>query len=355
MTAIAARLQTWNRSLDDQIDGRALALLRIAIGPIVLLHLRPFLTAGRDGIIYSDRFTVPFWSWYPELPRAAYMALLWSVAVAALVLSAGLFTRVAAWVTVGGVAYNVFLSQTHFRHNRAFLIILLVGLAVLPSGRRLSLDSMLARRRGVPLDPRGGSRLALTVLRLEIATVYLASGFSKLIDSDWWGGTVTRLRIERYRPRLAEVGFPDWLVDLLADPGFQTAAAKVLVLTELFIGLGLLASRTRKAAVWVAIPFHVAIQLSAAVQVFSVAALAALVVWIDRPQNDRIVHANRGWAIPIKLLDWTGRFEVVPTTGQLAVDDGVTRREGARAKQFILSRLPLTFWFAAPVQLIRRS
>ena len=357
MTAMMTRLRTWNRTLDDPVDVRALAVLRIAIGPIVLLHLRPFLSAARDGIIYSDRFTLPFWDWYPALPRIAYVALLWLIVVAALLLSVGLFSRTMAWLTAGGIAYNVFLSQIHFRHNRAFLIILLIGLAVLHSGRTMSLDAVLARRKGAPLDSRGGSRLALTVLRMEIAAVYLASGFSKLIDPDWWGGTVTRLRIERYRPRLSEIGIPDAIVDVLANPGFQSAAAKVLVLTELFIGLGLIVSRTRKAAIWVAIPFHISIQFTAAVQVFSVAALAALFVWVDRPGHQRVVRVREKWIAPIRILDWTGRFQLVPSTSPLTVDGagaGPTRA-GPTARWFVLSRLPLTFWLAAPIQLLRRK
>jgi len=192
------------------------------------------------------------------------------------------------------------------------------------------------------------------VLRLEIAAVYLASGFSKLIDSDWFGGTVTRLRIERYRPRLLDLGIPDGIVDLLADPGFQSVAAKLLVLIELFIGLGLLVRRTRLAAVWVAIPFHLSIQFSAAVQVFSFAALAALVVWVDHPAKTRLVTAEERWTIPIRLLDWTGRFEVVPSAGSLTVETGDQRLQGRQASWLVLSRLPLTFWFAAPIQLFRR-
>ena len=352
-----ARLRAWNASLDDPIDLRALAVLRIAMGPIVLIHLRPFLESALDGIIYSDRFTLPFWDWYPEPSRPAYLVLLAVTAAAAVLLSLGLFTRAAAWFTAAGVTYNVFLSQTHFHHNRAFLIILLVGLAVLPAGRTTSLDAWWARRRGVPLPNKGGTRLALTVLRFEIAVVYLASGFNKLIDPDWWGGTVTRLRVEGHRPRLSEVGLPEGVIDLLADPGFQSMAAKLIVLTELFIGLGLLLRRTRKAAIWVAIPFHVAIQFTAAVQVFSFAALAALVVWIDRPARSRTLHVpeRSRWAPAIGVLDWTGRFSVEIGEGPMTVTDGSRTLSGHKARRFVLSRLPATFWFAAPLQLLRRS
>ncbi|MFA9563586.1 MAG: HTTM domain-containing protein [Acidimicrobiales bacterium] len=353
MTTVAARLRAWNEGLDDPVDVRSLAVLRLAIGPIVLLHLSPFIGDALDGVIYSDHFTLPYWSWYPELPHGAYVALLWATATAAVLLSAGLWTRVVAWLTVGGVAYNLFLSQTHFHHNRAFLLILLVGLAVLPSGRTVSLDARRARRRGAPLSPVGGTRLALTVLRFGIALVYFASGFSKLVDPDWWGGTVTRLRVERYEYRLVDAGVPDGLIDLLSDPGFQAIGAKVVVLTELFIGIGLLVPRLRMAAVWFAIPFHVSIQLTAVVQTFSVAALAALVVWADRPSRDRLIEVGQGWHGVLRGLDWTGRFRLVDSSDGLVVEDGERRREGRGAGWFVASRLPLTFWLAAPVLLAR--
>ncbi len=355
MSDVLARLRFWNERLDDPVDVRSLAVLRLAIGPLVLLHLRPFLTDALDGVVYSDSFTLPYWSWYPELPEGVYVAVLWGTALTALLLSIGLWTRLVAWLTVAGVAYNLFLSQTHFHHNRAFLLILLVGLAVLPTGRTVSVDALRARRRGAALSPLGASRLALTVLRFSIALVYFASGFSKLIDPDWWGGTVTRLRIERYEDRVADAGVPDALIELLLDPGFQELAAKAIILTELFIAIGLLVPRLRKAAVWVAIPFHVSIELTASVQVFSAAALAALVVWTDRPSHDRIVRIGGGWDAVIRGLDWTGRFRIIHTAGPPMVEDRERRREGRDAGWFVAGRLPLTFWFAAPVLLFRSS
>ncbi len=282
------------------------------------------------------------------------MGLLFIVAGAAVAMAAGWRTRWTTWITAGGVTYNVFLSQTHFHHNRAFLIILLVGVAVLPAGNTASVDAVRARRSGRPLSPTGGSRLVLTVLRLEVATVYAASGVSKLLDTDWWGGTVTRLRVERYRGRLSDVGLPDSIIDLLADPAFQAVAAKLIVLTELLIAVGLLVRRTRRSAIWVAVGFHGAIQFTAAVQVFSIAALAALVIWSERPARDRTVHGSGAWLGLIRALDWTGRFGREPASGPLRVTDDGRTLEGRLAALEVLGLLPLTFWFAAPLRLVLR-
>src|SRR5215208_4728310 len=104
------------------VSMRALALLRVAAGPVVLLHLRPFLSDALDGRIYRDAFYEPYTAWYPEVPRAIYVGLLLLAAVAAVAMSLGLLTRVATATTFVIVAYNLFLSTTHFHNNRAYLV-----------------------------------------------------------------------------------------------------------------------------------------------------------------------------------------------------------------------------------------
>ncbi len=106
---------------------RALALLRVLVGPVVLLHLRPFVADAADGRIYRDTFHEPYAAWYPELPRDLYVALLWVGVAAAVAMTVGFATRVATATTAGVVVYNLFLSTTHVHNNRAYLAIVLVG------------------------------------------------------------------------------------------------------------------------------------------------------------------------------------------------------------------------------------
>ena len=117
--------------------------------------------------------------------------------------------------------------------------------------------------------------------------MYGASGMSKLLDPDWFGGTVTWHRVVLQRRDLAASPLPDWAVTVLADRPFHTYAAKIIVLTELFIAAGLCWRATRYAAVWVAVAFHLAIQVSARVEVFSYLAIAALVIWSVPSTRDR--------------------------------------------------------------------
>jgi len=357
----ATALGRLDELLGRRVSMRALALLRIMAGPIALAHLWPFVADARAGVIYRDAFYEPYAAWYPELPRPLYVGLLALGVVAAVAMSLGLLTRVATAATFGVVTYNLFLSTTHFHSNRAYLVIVLAALAVAPCGRELSVDAWLRARRGWPaLDPRSPA-WPLWLLRFEAAAVYGASGLSKLVDGDWFGGTVTWHRMVQVRDQLEASPLPGWAVSLLADRSVHTYAAKVIVLTELFIAVGLWWQGTRYAAVWVAIAFHLAIQLTASVQIFSFLGIAALVIWAVPSTRDRVVGfdpadtGQRRLAEAVAALDWLARFRLVeggrgsPLT--LTDRDG-TVSTGRAARVRVLSRLPLTAWFALPVLLL---
>jgi vitamin K-dependent gamma-carboxylase len=347
--------------LGRPVSMRSLALLRLLAGAVVLLHLQPFLSDALDGRIYRDAFYEPYAAWYPELPRAVYVGLLWLGVVAAIGMMLGLLTRVATATTFAIVAYNLFLSTTHFHNNRAYLVIVLGVLAVAPCGRELSLDAWIRRRRGRPvLDPRAPA-WPLWLLRFECAVVYGASGISKLVDPDWFGGTVPWQRVVQAREELDAGPLPGWAISILTDRDLYTGAAKLIVLTELFIAVGLWWRRSRYAAVWVAVVFHVTIQASASVQVFSVLAIAVLVVWAVPSTRDRVLRIDaaderqRRWRALVRGLDWLARFRVEPGAPGARLEivdrDGTVVR-GGPALVLMLSRLPLTAWFALPVLLL---
>jgi uncharacterized membrane protein YphA (DoxX/SURF4 family) len=354
-------IAAFDRALGRAVSMRALALLRVLAGPVVLLHLEPFLSDSLDGRIYRDEFYEPYAPWYPEVPDAVYIGLLWLGAAAAIAMALGLLTRLATATTFVIVAYNLFLSTTHFHNNRAYLVIVLGVLAVAPCGRELSLDAWLRRRRGRPRLDLSAPAWPLWLLRFECAAIYGASGLSKLLDPDWFGGTVTWQRVVRARDELEAWPLPDWAVSVLTNRGFHTGAAKVIVLTELFIAVGLWWRGSRYLAVWVAVAFHVAIEISASVQVFSLLGIAVLVIWAVPSTRDRMLRIDptndrhRRWAAMVRALDWLARFRVepAPAASQLeVVDRDGTVLRGGPALALAFSRLPLTAWFALPTVLL---
>jgi len=343
---------------------RAIAVLRIALGSITLLHLRPFLQDARRGVAYNDHFWEPFASWMPRPSGDVWVAMIWIGAVAASLMTLGLFSRVATAITFAVVTGNILLSQTHFGHNRTFLAILLGGVALLPSGRVLSIDALLERRAGrIPVDH---VRLwPLWLLRGQVALVYLTSGLGKLVDPDWAGGLVLWDRVVRHQHVLDPWPVPSWMLDLLTSRWLYTGLASTIILTELFIAVGLWFARTRLTAVWAAIMFHLAIEITANVEVFSYAAVAALAIWVTPSTRDRTlllrqdVASARVLIWTVRILDWFAGFRVeiaAPTDPPVTlIDRGGTVTTGAPAVLGVLTRLPATFFFAAPGQLARRA
>lgn len=353
-------LRAWNGIFENEGDLRALCLLRVFVGPVVVMHLWPFVQDMRAGLYYGDTFYDPWVSWYPEAPREVYWALLVAGLISALLMSLGLFSRLTMVTTFSFVAYNFFLSETHFRHNRNFLLIILAGLMLMPVGRMFSVDAWLARRRGRPLIPRA-VLWPMWLMRLEHAATYFASGFSKLIDPDWWGGVVTWDRVVRYRGALDASPAPEWVKELVVREEFHQVFAKTNILTELFLCVALWTRTLRLPALWMAIVFHGTIEITARVQVFSWLALAGLLIWVTPETRERVLfvdrtrRAGRIVAGLVRALDWLARFRVEDDPpGQKhavrVIDRGGRLLEGGAAVRLVLSRLPLLFFPLGPLR-----
>lgn len=266
--------------LGRQASTRSLGLVRILVGAVTVVHLWPLLVAAVSGDTYHDHFHHHYLGALPELGPSGFTVLLAVGGLGAVCMTIGIATRIATATAFAVVAYHLALSTTHVHNNRAYLAAVLLILAMAPCGRTLSVDALRALRRGEPLEPTAPA-WPLWLLRFECALVYAASGFSKLIDPDWFGGLVTWGRVTAQEAMVRDSALPGFVADLLLDRSFHTVAAKAIVLTELFIAAGLWWHRTRPIAVIVAIVFHLMIEVSAEVQVFSYLALAVLFVWAD--------------------------------------------------------------------------
>jgi hypothetical protein len=271
-------VQRFDELLARPVPVRSLALVRALVGAVSILHLGPIAGDAVAGDTFHDQFHHPYVSWYPEAGPVPYLVILIVGVVAAVAMSIGAFTRAATTITTGVVGYHLFLSTTHMHNNRAYLFAVLLILAMSRCGDAISVDAWRAKRAGAPL-PSAAPGWPLWLLRFECATVYGASGLSKLLDPDWFGGTVTWGRVTAQQAMVRSSVLPGFVADLLLDRSFHTVAAKGIVATELFIAAGLWWRRTRPWAVAAAVCFHVMIELSAEVQVFSYLGLAVLFAW----------------------------------------------------------------------------
>jgi uncharacterized membrane protein YphA (DoxX/SURF4 family) len=202
--------------------------------------------------------------------------------------------------------------------------------------------------------PAAGGRGPLwpiCLLRIVVSSVYLTSGLTKLADPDWRGGLVLWDRVVRHAHLIP---FDGWAHDLLTSRAFHHVLSPGAIAVELFLGVGLWFGRTRLTAIWVALAFHLSIELTASVQTFSYSAIAALLLWVTPETQDRRVAAPAWLHRIVRRLDWLRRFTlepdpVAPDEPTTLVDrDGAVRR-GRDAELTVLSRLPLLFPLVAPV------
>ena len=274
-------IERFDRLLARPVNMRSLGIVRLLVGAIAVVHLWPFVTDALRGETYQDHFHHAYVSWYPELPEAWYAGLLVIGVIAAVAMAVGLWSNVTTKATFAVVAYNLSLSTTQMHNNRAYLVIVLGLLAMAPCGRTLSADAWIRTRRGRGrLDPTAPA-WPLWLLRFECAVVYGASGTSKLLDRDWLSGTVTWGRMIEQEAAVRASLLPGPIADLVLERSFHTVAAKLIIATELFIASGLWWRRTRPFALLSAVVFHVMIQFTADVEVFSYLGLAVLFVWAD--------------------------------------------------------------------------
>lgn len=278
-------MNRFDELLDRPVGTRSIAVVRVLVGLVAFVHLRTIAVDGLRGRTFHDRFHEPFldpvFDLVPMLGPATFTTLMVLGTIAALAMSVGAATKVASVATTTAVGYHLLVSTTHLHNNRAYLFAVLVGISLAPAGRSFSVDRWWRIQRGLDPLPEVMAGWPLWLLRFESSLVYAASGISKLVDRDWFGGTVTWGRVVTQEALLRASVLPEAVQDLLLDRSFHNVAAKAVVLTELFIAFGFWWRRTRPWAVATAIVFHVAIELSASVQTFSYLALGVLFVWAD--------------------------------------------------------------------------
>ena len=195
--------------------------------------------------------------------------------------------------------------------------------------------------------------------------MYLASGTSKLVDPDWFGGLVLWDRVVRYQHVLDPFPVPGLGHRPPDQPGDSTTWwRRPPSPPSCSSGIALWRRRTRIGGDWVAVLFHVAIEISASVEVFSYVAIAALAIWVTASTRDRTVRVRPGSSGAAGLAvavrgDWFGRFRLEPAgpggPTSTVVDRDGTVLTGRAAAVLVLSRLPLTFLFAAPFLLARAA
>ena len=129
------------------------------------------------------------WSWYFAAPSAGGIRVLAGVTLgAAIMLTIGLATPLAAVVSLAGFVSAANRAPLNVFGFDDVLGMLLIALAVGPSGAVLSVDSLLSRgmQRAAPSVL---ANVALRLIQIHLCVIYFFSGCGKLLGASWWEGT----------------------------------------------------------------------------------------------------------------------------------------------------------------------
>ncbi len=241
------------RALHRPVDAASLAFVRVVFGCVMLVEISRYWSHGwiREYFVEPKHFfSYPLFGWVRPLP-AAWLPVQFDVlALAAMCIVLGLFTRIAAAVFAVLFAWWFLSDQTNYL-NHFYLITLVSFLFVIvPTERAFSLDARYRRPPGAPRDVESETvpAWALWLFRFQIGAPYFFGGIAKL-NADWLAGEPMRMWLAERKsvPLLGAVCTEEWCVTFFMVGG---------LLLDLGIVPALLWRRTRPLAYAAAVCFH---------------------------------------------------------------------------------------------------
>jgi hypothetical protein len=357
MSSLVRRWQT------EMGDAYVVSLVRTILG--VLLVVNALFQLGElDRPYFGDVFHLPI---VPEAvvpSQGAFVLLLAIQFVLAVLVVVG---RAARPALLGSALVGLFLllcDRVRYHNNRYALFLFALLLAFAPCDRAVSLGRREAADRQGPL---WAQRLA----QIQLAVIYLASGGSKLLDPDWRSGLVIGDRLARNASLALSKGVPVQVVQFLREPAVAESLSKLAIATELFLAVALFLPRTRFFALWWGTMFHLTIEATSKVELFTWLTLAIYALFARPALRERILlfdesrRSGSFVARAVRALDWLARFDVradkEAARGRafVVVDRDGSSWAGLGAVARLARAIPLLFpasvplWVAAPRRALR--
>jgi hypothetical protein len=339
----------WRRLRDQEGDAYLLALARVGFGLLLLneawLARQQLVEAGYFGGYFHQPFLPE--SLVPS--EGVYQALVGAQFVVAVLVVAGRAARPALLAAAALLLFTMLCDRLWFHHYRHTMAAFCTLLAFAPCDRHLVVGARAPPARAPAPPARAPAPLwALNALKAQVSVMYLASAGSKLFDPEWRGGQMMLQMVRPFVRTARDQGLPAVLADAMQTPLGASVMAKGAITTELALAALLWWPRTRRAALWVAVCFHLAISQMTPVRLFTMEMLLVLMLFSTPDAGARVLRfdpqRHRSMNV-VEGLDWLRRFELAPAAGARLVvvaRDGEEKR-GLAATAEIAGALPLTF------------
>lgn len=281
-------LDLWNRVWFAPVDARALGVMRVTLGLLLLvfhISLWPELTRffGDTGVLdpraLREGWTPWRWSHLDGLDPTGLHLAHGAGLLVILAFTLGIGGRFTAWLT-----FALLVATWHrdpFLQNGGdrLLRIWTLSLALSPLTRAVSVDAWWARRQGRPL-PTTVPAVSTRLVQLQLMVMYGYTAIAKMSGSTWVNGNAIYYA-------LSDLGYSR--APALADAALAIPAVRLAARVATWATLGwelafvplVLWRRTRWIALGIGLLVHGGIWLSMSVGIFSWAAMWGYLAWID--------------------------------------------------------------------------
>jgi Vitamin K-dependent gamma-carboxylase len=223
----------WNEFWYTAVDPTLLGLLRILTGLMLVythavwgLALEDFfgptswLSPTLVRAIESQQYVYSFWLWVPHQWMWPVYALSMVVFVC---FTLGFWTRItSALALFAAISYTSRVPAAMFGLDQ-INVMLALYLTIGPSGRCLSLDQWLARRRlgtAAPIPtPSVSANVAQRLIQVHMCVIYLFAGISKLQGPSWWSGEAmwrAFANLEYQSLDMTWLAWHPWLINIMS-------------------------------------------------------------------------------------------------------------------------------------------
>ena len=260
-----------------------LAVLRMAFGAIMLISTIRFLVKGWVNSFYiKPRFHFAFYGfdWVKPLSATGMYGLFGLLILAAILVTIGLFYRVAILTFFLGFTYVELIDKTTYLNHYYLISVMAFLLILVPAHRYFSLDVVRKPRLLVNQVPRW----TIDIFKLQLLLVYFFAGVSKL-NYDW---LIAAMPLKIWLPANSHLPI---IGSLLTQTWVAYVFSWFGAVFDLVIGFLLLIDKTRKPAYLMVIVFHLATGWLFNIGMFPYIMICVTVIFFSEKTHIKII----GW------------------------------------------------------------
>ena len=280
----------WNRFWFTPSEPLVLAVIRIATGLLLtwsmvvwFLDIDAFF--GMNGWqtpenVWRSNDQPWQWSWYFVAVSPSSVRVLCGITlIAALLLTLGLATRLAAIVSLVGLVSAVNRAPLNVFGFDDTLGLLMIPLVIGPAGAVLSLDQFIFARNATSSVQ---ANIALRLLQVQLCIVYFFAGCGKLLGASWWEGTALWGAAANIQYRTIDM---TWTA---AHPFLVNGVTLIALFWEVSYAALIWPRLTRPIVLIMAVLVHLGIGLTMGMMEFGLAMLVANLAFVPVDLFDRI-------------------------------------------------------------------